>query len=137
MEDRALLIEWIQHTGKRAGNVDPRDPQLQCYGWQNMDVEPAIELRVVEDNRDLSQYEGVKGVTILIGKEQINIAIDEYFPVKYSIEDNLLYEEHVKQEIGNSHIIINDLPENRNDRMKRLKTMHHIKGIREVHPIKV
>ena len=75
---RALLIEW-ESNGERAGNVDPRDPQLQCYGWQNMDVEPMLELRIVEDDRDLSYLEGAPGVTIIEGKAAINKAIDDNF----------------------------------------------------------
>ena len=80
---RALLIEWDRSTGKRAGGVNPRDPKLQCYGWQNTDVEPSIEIRLVEDDRDLSQYEGVKGVTILTGIEAINQAIDDNLGEQY------------------------------------------------------
>jgi len=90
---RALLIEWDPKTGKRAGGIDPNDPKLQCYGWQNMEVEPALEIRLVEDDRDLSQYEGVKGVTILIGKEAINEAIRKYMPEQevYSVGDEALF----------------------------------------------
>ena len=29
----ALLIEFDVNTGIRAGNIDPNDPKLQCYGW--------------------------------------------------------------------------------------------------------
>ena len=80
---RALLIEWDESTGKRAGGVNPRDPKLQCYGWQNTDVKPSVEIRLVEDDRDLSQYEGVTGVTILTGVEAINQAIDDNLGEQY------------------------------------------------------
>lgn len=80
---RALLIEWDPITGKRAGDINPRDPKLQCYGWQNWDREPALELRLVEDDRDLSQYKNVKGVTIIEGVEAINEVIDKHFPPRY------------------------------------------------------
>ena len=134
---RALLIEWVPHTGKRAGGIDPGDPKLQCYGWQNMDVTPAIELRVVEDDRDLSQYEGVEGVTVLNGRDEINTAIDTNFPSKISIEDDLLYSEHFKEQLGDKKIKITDLPDNRQKRLKELKEKYHIKGIKETEPLKV
>jgi len=46
---RALLIEFDLATGKRAGDINPKDPALPCYGWQNLEREPAIEIRLVED----------------------------------------------------------------------------------------
>lgn len=90
----ALLIEWNQNTGKRAGNINPKDPKLQCYGWQNMDVTPAIELRVVEDE--------------------------------------LLYSEHFKEQIGDKKIKITDLSDDKQKRLKELKEKYHIKGIKEI-----
>lgn len=94
---RALLIEWNPKTGERAGRINPRDPKLQCYGWQNSDIDPAIEIRVVEDDRDLSSLKGVKGVTILNGKKAINDAIDRYIPPKYGIHSEYLMREHMKE----------------------------------------
>ncbi|MBA7694940.1 hypothetical protein ES703_103556 [subsurface metagenome] len=94
---RALLIEWDPKTGKRAGDINPRDPKLQCYGWQDTDVDPALEIRLVEDDRDLSSLEGVKGVTILEGKEAINDAIDTYIPPKYGVKSEFLMREHMKE----------------------------------------
>ena len=134
---RALLIEWNPNTGERAGNINPRDPKLQCYGWQNMDVTPAVELRVIEDDRDISQYEGIEGVTVLNGKDEINIAIDANFPPKISIEDELLYTEHFKEQIGDKKIKITDLPDDRNERLRELKEKYHIKGIKVIETQKV
>lgn len=91
-----LLIEFDLRTGRRAGDIDPRDPGLKCYRWQNLDEEDinakgyvwqsdlppgsrGLEIRVVEDGRDLSQYEGVPGVTVLRGNAAINAALDSYF----------------------------------------------------------
>ena len=128
----ALLIEWNQNTGERAGNINPKDPKLQCYGWQNMDVTPAIELRVVEDDRDMIQYEGVSGVTILQGGNEINTAIDDNFPSKILIEDELLYSEHFKEQMGDKKIRITDLPDDRQERLKELKEIYHIKGIKVI-----
>jgi hypothetical protein len=134
---RALLIEWDPSTGTRAGNINPNDPKLQCHSWQNMDMKPAIELRLVEDDRDLTEYEVIDGVTILSGKNEINAAIDANFPAKISIEDKLMYEEHVKEQIGNKKIKIDNLPDNRNKRLKELKDKYGIKGIKEIEPMKV
>jgi len=92
----ALLIEFDLKTGRRAGNINPRDKGLKCYRWQNLDEEDinakgyvwksdipagqrALEIRVVEDGRDLSQYEGIPGVTVLRGNAAINEALDKYF----------------------------------------------------------
>ena len=79
---KALLIEWDGATGRRAGNIDMSDPKLQCYGWQNLVARPCLELRVIEDDRDVSQYEGIEGVTILDGDKAIDAAIDKHFPPK-------------------------------------------------------
>ena len=130
MADRALLIEW-HSDGKRAGNINPRDKKLQCYGWQNMDVTPMLELRVVEDDRDLSELEDVKGVIIIEGKENINQAIDDNFPVKYYLSDEFLYQEHFKQKNGNlfSGININKLPDDLQERLGVLRETHGLKGI--------
>ena len=134
---KALLIEWNQITGKRAGDINPRDPNLPCHGWQNMDVTPAIELRLVEDG-EIGRYNTTaQGVTLLHGKDEINAAIDANFPPKISIEDELLYTEHFKEQIGDKSIKIKDLPDNRMKRLKELKNKYHIKGIVERQPYKV
>jgi len=132
----ALLIEWNTDTGKRAGDINPNDPNLQCYGWQNMDVDPAIELRLVVDNVHKKAYE-TTGITVLIGKDKINAAIDANFPSKISIQDDLIYSEHVKEKIKNKSIIIDNLPDDHNDRLKELMTTHSVKGIVEQKPQKV
>ena len=31
---KALKIKFNATTGKRSGDIDPKDPKLQCYGWQ-------------------------------------------------------------------------------------------------------
>lgn len=94
---RALLIEFDLRTGKRAGGINNKDPKLLCHGWQNLDSEPALEIRLVEDDRDLSSLEGVKGVTVLEGKEAINNAIDANIPPLYSIQSEYLMCEHMKE----------------------------------------
>lgn len=93
---RALLIEFDQRTGKRAGNINPKDPKLQCHGWQDLEHEPAIEIRLVEDDRDLSVYEGVAGVAVLEGKTAINKAIIANIPTRYAVKDKELLLAHLK-----------------------------------------
>ncbi|MCL0076488.1 hypothetical protein M1O12_00390 [Dehalococcoidia bacterium] len=94
---RALLIEVDFETGKRAGGIDPRDPNLRCRGWQNLDSEPGLEIRLVEDDRDLSQYAGVPGVTVLEGKDAINAAIQANFPPRYDVVDRELLLAHLRE----------------------------------------
>ncbi len=93
---RALLIEFDLRTGRRAGNINPKDPKLPCHGWQDLEREPAIEIRLVEDDRDLSVYEGVAGVTILDGKTAINEAIIANIPTRYAVKDKELLIAHLK-----------------------------------------
>ena len=131
---RALLIEW-KSTGERAGKINPRDPNLPCRGWQNMDVEPMVELRLVEDDRDLSTYQGVQGVTVLEGADAINAAIDEHFPARYDIDDQTIYAEHLRAASG--EIDFAALPDDPNERLRVLKVEHGIKGIRETKPMRV
>lgn len=135
MTKRALLIEWDPSTGERAGNINPKDPKLRCNGWQNMDVSPAIELRLVEDDRDLLVYENADGITILNGRDEINEAIDINFTSKIVIEDELIYSEHIKSLRG--QLDISKLPDNREERLKDLKSKYGIKGIKEIEPMKV
>jgi len=94
---QALLIEFDPQTGKRAGNIDPRDPGLICYGWQNLDRVPAIEIRLVVDGRDVSKYEGVKGIKVLHDDEEIDRAIEENIPPRYSIENDTTFRMHCEQ----------------------------------------
>jgi len=94
---RALLIEFDLATGKRAGDINPKDPALPCYGWQNLEREPAIEIRLVEDDRDLSSLEGVAGVTILEGRDAINQAIIANIPTRYAVKDRELCLAHMRE----------------------------------------
>ena len=94
---KALLIEFDINTGKRAGDISPRDPNLPCRSWQDLESKPAREIRLVEDNRDLSQYEGVEGVIILNGETEINKAIEDITPERFSIQDEKLFTEHLRQ----------------------------------------
>lgn len=95
--EKALLIEFDPRTGVRTGGINPRDQHLACRGWQNLDSEPALEIRLIDDGRDLTPYQNVKGVTILEGKDAINAAIQEYIPIQYAIQSETLMLEHMKE----------------------------------------
>ena len=94
---KALLIEFDLRTGRRAGNISPRDKNLPCHGWQDLKSEPAREIRLVEDDRDLSQFEGIPGITVLDGADQINAAIDSIVPKRFSLFSEPLLLEHIRQ----------------------------------------
>jgi len=104
---KALMIDiknWT--TGERAGGINPRDRGLVAMGgplWQVLDHEPKgdWEIRVVKDNRDLSNYRGkiildngatvssisdvpadagildVEGVVVLESEREINAALGQ------------------------------------------------------------
>jgi len=129
---KALLIEFDVNTGIRPGNINPNDPKLQCYGWQNLELSPQVEIRVIEDDRDVSQYEGVRGVTVLRNKTEINQAIDQNVPVRFSIDNDALLREHLRQK----QIKLDEIPGRSQDVLKEL-FQKGIKGIRESKPVKV
>jgi len=92
-----LLIEFNLNTGKRAGNINPKDPKLQCYGWQDLESIPAREVRVIEDDRDIEQYEGIAGITVLRGKTEIKQAILSICKDRYIVDNEPLFLEHLRQ----------------------------------------
>jgi len=96
-----LLIEFNLNTGKRAGNINPKDPKLQCYGWQDLESIPAREVRVIEDDRDVEQYEGIAGITVLRGKTEIKQAILSICKDRYLISSEPLFLEHLRQKAIN------------------------------------
>lgn len=116
-----LLIDFNVNTGVRAGGIDPRDPKLQCYGWQDLESTPAREVRVIEDDRDIEQYEGITGVTVLKGKAKVKQAILSICKDRYIVENEVLFTEHLRQKKINlsdyegwdSRDILKDLKENK------------------------
>lgn len=130
---KALLIEFDGATGRRAGNINPKDPKLQCYGWQDLDSVPAREIRLVEDDRDLSQYEGIPGVTILIGAEQINQVIDSVVKPRYSLESEALFLEDIRQR----GIKLSDFSGKSRDEILKTLSKQGVISIREIIPRKV
>lgn len=131
--EMALLIEFDLSTGRRPGGIDPRDPGLKCYGWQNLDSVPAKEIRLIVDGRDPSQYEGVKGIRILKGRDEINKAIEEHMPKRYVIENAALFQLHLQQK----GISLDQYAGK--DTQEVLKELHRmgILGIREIRPKRV
>ena len=94
----ALLIEVDFSTGWRAGGINPRDKHLECHGWQDLDA--GLEIRMITDGRNVAQYRGKKGITILEGKDEINAAIEANIPPKYSIQSEALMIESLKENGG-------------------------------------
>ena len=150
-----LLIEFDLKTGRRAGNISPRDKGLKCYGWQNLDEEDinakgyvwqsdipagqrASEIRVVKDGRDLSQYEGVPGVTVLRGNAAVNEALDSYFeqymyalPTRDAVR--VLFVEALKEK----GLKVSDLDlSTPRKSLQTLKDLHENKGIKIVRKVK-
>lgn len=140
--ETALLIEWDPSTGIRAGgikigNKPDSDKTLFCKSWQNMDVTPALEIRLITDGRNLSQYENVPGVTILRGKQEINNAIDMVCPPKLVVSDQFLFEQHIKDKVKNGKLDLDKLKGGTlNDNLTDLKAKG-VKGITEHKPIKL
>jgi len=150
----ALLIEFDLKSGRRAGNIDPRDKGLKCYGWQNLDEEDinakgyvwksdipagqrALEIRVVEDGRDLSQYEGVPGVTVLRGNAAINDALDRYFEqYDYALPtreaEAALLVEALKEKGLKASDLDFSTPRKRHETLRNLHEKHGIKLIRKI-----
>lgn len=94
---RGLLISFDLRTGIRAGGISPKDPKLPCWDWQDLERSPALEIRLVLDDRDLSYLEGVEGVTILEDEAVINDAIKSFIPTKYAVKDKELLIAHMKE----------------------------------------
>jgi len=130
----ALLIEFDLKTGKRPGGINPRDPGLKCYGWQDLKSTPAREIRLIEDGRDISQYEGISGITILRGEEEINKAIDSLNLARYIIAEPTLFQ----MDVGQRGIKLSDITaQDEQEALKILYEKHKVKGIKKIEPVKV
>ena len=130
---KALLIEFDVRTGRRAGNISPRDPGLYCHGWQDLKGIPAKEIRLIEDERDLKQYEGIEGITILNNDDEIEKAIENVIPETIAIENEML----MRLDIEQRGIQIKDLrAKNTTELLQELKTLG-VKGIGTRKPLKL
>lgn len=131
---KGLLIEFNIRTGRRAGGINPKeDKALLCHGWQDLESIPAKEIRVIEDDRDVSQYEGIEGVTVLHSDEEIEKAIEELVPKKYAIVDETLYQSSL-QEKG---IKLTELKEKTRDKISEELFKKGVLGIIETKPLKL
>lgn len=91
-----LKIQVDFQTGKRAGNIDPRDPGLVIHPhWQNVDE--GCEVRVIEDDRNVEQYRNIPGVELLKGEIAINTAIQSMHRERYAIKHEQLLIESIRQ----------------------------------------
>lgn len=127
---KALLIEFDLAKGRRPAGIEANNPKLQCYGWQNLEVIPAIEIRVIEDEKDIAQYEGreAEGLTVLHNDNEIQAAIDEHCKPVYSMGDEVLFKTHLEQR----GIKLDDVPgENSNEQLQHLRGQG-IRGILEI-----
>jgi hypothetical protein len=88
---RALLIRVDFETGERAGGIDPTDKNLHCPGWQSLPEKQGedVEIRLVQDDRDLSAYEDIPGVVILEGEEEIDAAVSQHIPADFRVTDEV------------------------------------------------
>lgn len=129
---KALLIEFNRRTGERAGGVTTKDPALRCYGWQNLKVEPAIEIRLIEDDRDTGQYEGIPGITILEGRDVINAAVDANIPTRVFISEATLFQTDILQR----EISLQNIPGDTQAVLTSLNALG-VKGITERKPYKL
>jgi hypothetical protein len=100
-----LKIQVDFETGKRAGNIDPRDRGLACHPtWQNIDV--GYEVRLIVDGRDVAVYENVPGIEILYGENVINAEVQAMQKDRYTVKNEALLVESIKQK----GIDISDIP---------------------------
>lgn len=119
---KGLLIEFDGRTGIRAGGIDPKDPALQCYGWQDLKSVPPKEIRVIEDDRNVEAlYSGIDGVTILNNDAEIEAAITSIVKERYSINNEVLFRLDIEQR----GILIKDLS---GDVLKTL----HVQGVKGI-----
>jgi len=104
----ALEIDVDFVTGRRAGNINPKDPGLRCLSlWQNFEL--GKEMRLIVDNRDPSRYEGIEGITIHRGATAINARARELFKARYAITQPELFRLSVEQKGISLRDILPDL----------------------------
>jgi len=144
-----LKIKVNFTTGERAGGINPRDPNLVCLGWQNLEDGWELRLIVNEEKIDeyIKKYGNVEGVEIVEGIENIDKAIDEIIPPEKQVDYTVYMPELLTASVIAKHLDPND-PFNVNEvpnpdpveinqdetRRKVLKFMveRGIKGIRQV-----
>ena len=109
----ALKIKVDFETGERAGRINPKDPGLYTLA-QNL--EDGYEIRLVLDNRDISVYQGIEGVEVIEGVENIDAAIEALLPDEEQYlfaRDDLLVQTSIlaKHQDPNDSFNVNDIPD--------------------------
>ena len=130
---KALLIDFSTESGRRAGNINPKDKGLLCRGWQNLDSRPGKEIRVITDSRGIEQYEKIQGVKVLYTDEEIEAAIEETVPIQYGITDELLF----KMSVDEEKVKIGQLKEKTREGVAKALYEKGILGISERKPLKL
>jgi len=141
---KALLIEFDGATGRRPQGIEANDPRLQCWGWQQLDSaklqelgytpksfgNTCLEIRVIEDDRDISQYEGreAEGLKVLYTDQEIQAAIDQYMPPAYRIADEALFKAHLEQKA----IKLDTVPGKDTQEVLKNLRAQGVKGIAEI-----
>lgn len=91
----ALEIAVDFMTGERAGGISPRDKGLFCLNlWQ--DIDAGIEMRLILDDRNATQYENIDGVTIHKGATAINNRVSQLFKPRFFIANEKIFTESIK-----------------------------------------
>jgi len=94
-EPVALEIKVDFLSGERAGGISPTDRNLVCLSlWQDLDA--GVEMRLVTDDRDLSQYEGIDGVEVHRGVTRINERVQQLFKPRVEVFDKDLFAASIK-----------------------------------------
>ena len=105
-----LKIKVDFSTGERAGGVNPKDPNLVCLGWQNL--EEGWEIRVIRNESKIdeyiSMYQGIDGIEIIEGIENIDAAIDEIVPPEKQVDYMVYMPELFTASIIAKHLDPND-----------------------------
>jgi len=106
----ALKIKVDFTTGERAGGINPKDPNLMCLGWQNLDTGYEIRLIVNEDKIDeyVQKYGNVEGIEVIEGIENIDAAIDQLIPEEEQVSYVTYMPELIMASVIAKHLDPND-----------------------------
>lgn len=130
---KALKLNFDPLTGIRAGNVNPRDPNLHCgQGWQNLQSRQEIRLILNEDLIDLAALENTDGVDILDGDEAIAQAVAALGVnlISYKISNAAIMQESLKSALRRDDAFLDDLAQEASDQ-EELEYLYNkgVKGI--------
>mgnify|MGYP000371374957 CR=1 FL=1 len=145
-----LKIKVDFTTGERAGGINPRDPNLVCLGWQNLETGWELRLIVNEEKIDeyIQKYKDVEGVEIIEGIENIDKAIDEIIPPEDQEDYTVIMPELLIASVISKHLDpkdpfnVNDIPnpstvEEPIEKTRRRVLKHLVEqGIKGIRPIR-